>query len=109
MLPSTLLANSILTDQDLNKIVGPLIELCKAVLPTLIGVVGALGAIWCVILGVKYARAEEPQEHEKAKNSLKNAIIGFLLIFVLIVALNLALDFFKDWWKIYLDNAGISY
>ncbi len=100
------LANSI-TKQDLKPIVDPLLELSGAILPVLIGVVGSLGAIWCVILGVKYARAEEPQEHEKAKNSLKNAIIGFLLIFVLVVALNIALDFFNNWWVTYLENSGL--
>ena len=51
-------------------------------------VVIALAAVYCIILGAKFAKAEEPQEREKAKAALKNAIIGFVLIFVLLVLLN---------------------
>ena len=57
----------------------------------------AVGTIYCVLLGVKYARAEEPQEREKAKQHLKNAIIGFVLIFVLIVALRRATPILQTW------------
>ena len=58
---------------------------------------GALGALYCVVLGVKYAKAEEPQEREKAQGALKNAVIGFILIFVLILALNLLLPIMINW------------
>ncbi len=50
-----------------------------------------------MVLGIKFAKAEEPQEHEKAKKSLKNAIIGFVLIFVLILVLNLLMPVMIDW------------
>lgn len=40
----------------------------------------AIGAVYCILLGVKFAKAEEPQEHEKAKNHMKNAIIGYGLL-----------------------------
>ena len=50
-----------------------------------------------VFLGVKYSRAEEPQEREKAKSHLKAAIIGFVLVFVLIVALRIATPLMTDW------------
>ena len=60
-------------------------------------IVAALGVIYCIILGAKLAKAEEPQDREKAKSSLKNAIIGFVLIFVLIAALNLMLDPLTEW------------
>ena len=48
-------------------------------------------------LGAKLAKAEEPQDREKAKNSLKNAIIGFVLIFVLIVVLKLGMGAMQSW------------
>ena len=63
----------------------------------LLAIVGAAGALYCVVLGVKYAKAEEPQEREKAKGALKNAIIGFVLIFVLILALNLLMPIMINW------------
>ncbi len=67
--------------------VQPVVSLINNMLSPLLALVGAVGAIYCVILGVKYARAEEPQDREKAKGALKNAIIGFLLIFILLVVL----------------------
>ena len=60
-------------------------------------IVVALGSLYCIILGVKFAKAEEPQEHEKAKNHLKNAIIGFVLIFILVAALKLSVDPLTAW------------
>lgn len=95
-----ILADSI-KESDLNKIVQPLLDVLGVLVPVLLGVVGALGAVWVIILGVKYAKAEEPQEHEKARNSLKNAIIGFVLIFVLLVAVQVGLVIFKNWYANY--------
>lgn len=89
------------TEKDLNQIVKPLLDVLGVVVPVLLGVVGALGAIWVIFLGVKYAKAEDPQEHEKAKNSLKNAIIGFVLIFVLLIALQVGVSVFTSWYKNY--------
>lgn len=90
-----------MSEKDLNKIVKPLIEVLNVLVPVLLGVVGAIGAVWVIFLGVKYAKAEEPQEHEKARNSLKNAIIGFVLIFVLLVAVQVGLVIFKNWYANY--------
>ena len=72
----------------LNQLLGPLL-----------GLVAAVGTLYCVLLGVKFAKAEEPQEREKAKGHLKNAIIGFVLIFVLIVALRIGTNVMIDWVK----------
>ena len=63
----------------------------------LLAIVVAVGSLYCILLGVKFAKAEEPQEREKAKSHLKNAIIGFILIFVLIVVLNLLTPVMKNW------------
>ena len=60
-------------------------------------IVGAAGALYCVVLGVKFAKAEEPQDREKAKGVLKIAIIGFVLIFVLILALKLLMPIMVNW------------
>lgn len=72
---------------DAGKITAPIIELIKSLAGPAIGLVAAIGILYCILLGVKLAKAEEPQDREKAKGALKNAIIGFLLIFVLIVVL----------------------
>ena len=80
-----------------ESVYAPIVSLLNSLLGPLLAVVGAIGALYCVLLGVKYAKAEEPQDREKAKAHLKNAIIGFVLIFVLILALNLLLPIMKRW------------
>ena len=86
----------------LEDVTRPIEDLLNNVLNVLIPLVAAVGAIFCISLGLKYSKAEEPQEREKAKQHLKSAIIGFALIFVLIVALRIATPFFTDWMN---DNA----
>ncbi len=90
-----------ISQNDLSKVVSPVIQVCNVLVPVLLSVVGAVGAIWCIYLGVKYARAEDQQEHDKMKKSLKNSIIGFVLIFVLLIMLQIGLVVFTDWWANY--------
>ncbi len=78
-------------------VANPVIELINNLLPAVLGIVGAAGTVFCVVLGVKFAKAEEPQDREKAKQHLKNAIIGFVLIFVLILALNILTPRLIEW------------
>ena len=80
-----------------DAVVNPVISLLNSLLGPILGLVGAVGTLYCVLLGVKFAKAEEPQEREKAKAHLKNAIIVFVLIFVLIVALKLGMKAMIDW------------
>jgi pheromone shutdown protein TraB len=86
---------------DLNSIVQPVLDICKTLVPIMLAVVGAVGGLWCILLGVKYAKAEDPQEHEKAKKGLVNAIVGFVLIFVLLIMLNIGTQVLTDWWSGY--------
>ena len=86
---------------DLNSIIQPVLELCQTLVPILLAVVSAVGALWCILLGVKYAKADDPQEHEKAKKGLINAIVGFVLIFVLLIMLKIGTEVFTDWWANY--------
>lgn len=81
----------------------PIVALLNSLLTPLMAVVVAVGALYCVLLGVKYAQAEEPQQREKAKTHLKNAVIGFVLIFVLIFALNKLTPIMEGWVN---SNAG---
>ena len=90
-----------ITSAEMTKIINPILEVCKILVPALLAVVGAVGAIFCILLGVKYARASEPQEHENAKKSLQHAIVGFVLIFVLLIMLQVGISIFTDWWQGY--------
>jgi len=82
---------------DFDEVTAPIIGLLESVFTAAIPIVGAIGAIFCIFLGLKLAKADEPQEREKAKGALKNAIIGFVLIFVLVVALRIGLPIMRDW------------
>lgn len=88
---------TLLTSNPFQAMSDPIVDLFESALTPALALVGALGAIYCIILGAKLAKAEEPQDREKAKNSLKNAIIGFVLIFVLIVALKVGLPAMSAW------------
>ena len=82
---------------DLEKVVAPVTELLNTIFTVAIPLVGAIGAIFCIFLGLKLAKAEEQQDRDKAKHALKNAIIGFVLIFVLVVALRIGLPIMTSW------------
>jgi Na+-driven multidrug efflux pump len=82
---------------NLDSAVKPIVALINSMMGPALALVGAIGSLYCVMLGVKFAKAEEPQEREKAKSHLKNAIIGFVLIFVLILALNLSMEPLINW------------
>ena len=84
-------------ENDFSAVVKPVVDLLNSLMTPLLAIVGALGALYCVLLGVKFAKAEEPQDREKAKTHLKNAIIGFVLIFVLILALDLLMPVMIEW------------
>lgn len=87
---------------DLTKVTSPIISLLNTIFSAAIPVVLAVGGIYCIVLGVKLAKAEEQQDREKAKSQLKNAIIGFVLIFVLVVVLNVATPIMGDWMKSFM-------
>lgn len=97
MLNAILIAASDVPAPDFTGAATPVVALINSILTPLIMVVGAVGAIWCVLLGVKLAKADEPQEREKAKMALKNAIIGYLLIFILIVVLRTTIGPLASW------------
>lgn len=97
--------NFVLLETDFSGVTAPIVDLINSLLGPALVIVGALGMLYCIILGVKFAKAEDPQEHEKAKTHLKNAIIGYVLIFVLMVALKIGTGVMVDWVK---ANADIN-
>lgn len=103
LLPLLLTTTAFAADYD--SVVRPIISLLNNLVGPLLGVVGAVGTLYCVMLGVKFAKAEEPQDREKAKTHLKNAIIGFALIFILIVVLKIGMSVMIDWVK---DSTGTT-
>ena len=88
-------------DGEIKSIIQPVLDLCNSLVPIMLLIVGAVGALWCILLGVKYAKADDPQEHEKAKKGLVNAIVGFVLIFILLIMLNIGTNVLTEWWDGY--------
>ena len=97
MVATTLSSTAYAKGANLEGVAAPIVALVNSVLGPALAVVTAIGTLYCVLLGVKFAKAEEPQDREKAKTHLKNAIVGFVLIFILILALNLAKDPLINW------------
>ena len=84
---------------DLTAVVNPVVGLINSLINPLLLLVGAGGGVYAIILGVKYATAEEPQEREKRKQAIKTFLIGYVLIFVLMVVLKLSMNPLQQWMK----------
>lgn len=82
---------------DFTPVLAPVLEIINAILWPAIGLIGAIGTIYCIILGVRLAKADEAGSREKAKKDLIGAIIGFVVIFVLIVGLKILMPILQDW------------
>lgn len=97
-------ANETTTAPEWSNVTKPIMDLINSLLTPALLLTGSIGAIYCVIVGVKFAKADEQQEREKAKAGLKNAGIGFGLIFVLIAALKLGMQPLIDWVQSFNSN-----
>lgn len=89
--------NNMLLSVDFSPVIAPILEVLNAILWPAIALVGAIGTIYCIVLGVKLAKSDEQNSREKAKKDLVGAIVGFVAIFVLIVSLKIALPILQDW------------
>ena len=49
----------------------------KIILPFIFTVITLVGVVYCIILGVNYAKAEKTEDREEAKKRLVGAIVGF--------------------------------
>ena len=80
----TILATFINLVADAESAMDPLYEAITTLGPYAIGVVGALGLFYAIILGVKFSKASSNDEAQAAKKQLINAIIGVVAIVVLL-------------------------
>lgn len=82
---------------DFNPVLQPVLDILNAILWPAIALIGAVGTIYCVVLGVKLAKNDEAGSREKAKKDLVGAIIGFAAIFVLILGLKILMPILQEW------------
>lgn len=58
-------------------------QVFNTVMPVLLGVVGLFGIIYCIVLGVNYAKAEDTNAREEAKKRFVGAIVGIVVAAIL--------------------------
>jgi len=75
----------------------PVIDFVNTAFAPAMAFIVSAGAIYSIILGVKIAKAEEPQEITQAKAALKNGLIGFISVFVLVMILRVGPVAFARW------------
>lgn len=75
----------------------PIIDILNFVLWPILILVGTAGMIYAVVLGVKLARAETPDQREEAKKRIINAVIALVVIIALILLLKIFIDNFPSW------------
>ncbi len=75
----------------------PIAEFLDSALVPVIIVVGALGAIWIIILGVNLARAESSDKAAEAKKRLINVIIALVAVILLVFLLAMFIGNAPDW------------
>ena len=88
---------NLLAAVNFNPVLAPVLEVINAILWPAIGLVAAIGTIYCIVLGVKFAKSDEAGSREKAKKDLIGAIFGFVIIFVLIVGLKVLMHILQEW------------
>ena len=79
--------DSSLNKPNENATTGPIYDFLDTFGPVLISLLMAVGVIYCVVLGVQYAKAEKGEERDVAKKKAVNAAISFFVIIVLVVLL----------------------
>ena len=60
------------------------LNIINIIMPVLIGVVLVFGLVYGIILGIQFAKAEDTEGRDKAKQRLINVIIGVLVAAIII-------------------------
>ena len=56
----------------------------KSILIPVLGIVGAAGVIWAIVLGINFAKADSNEKREEAKKRLISLIVGIIVVIALI-------------------------
>lgn len=88
---------NLLAALDLSEAIEPIYQVLKTVTPIMLGLVFAIATPYCIVVGVKMAKADDPQTREEAKTKLKQSLLGFGITFVLIAVIWLVQAPLKEW------------
>ena len=81
------------TPEWVQTMVAPIFDILGWLLPLIMILIGVAGVIYIIIVGVKFAKAENADEKDQAKKKLINIAIALIVI---IVALILVFVFIKN-------------
>lgn len=81
---------------DSSGTVSPIYDFLDTFGPALIGILLGVGSLYCIILGVQYAKAEKGDDRDIAKKKAVNAAISFGVIIILITILYAMRDTFVE-------------
>ena len=87
-----------------TQISNTVVETIKAVLVPILGIVGAAGVIWAIVLGINMARADSAEKREESKKRLISLIVGIVIMVALIVFFLVG---FEPLIKEFTKNAGL--
>lgn len=82
---------------DLSEAISPVYDIISTIIPIMLGLVFAIATPYCIVIGVKMAKADDPQTREESKTKLKQSLLGFGLTFVLIVVMWLIKQPLMEW------------
>lgn len=101
--PTTSGTSSTSTVTSLSDLGETLVTLIKKILGPVLAVIGVAGVVYAVVLGVRYAKAEDADARKKVQGKLIGALIGAAIIIV-----GATLCFALDWELIFEDFSDVS-
>ncbi|MBQ9437209.1 MAG: hypothetical protein IJU50_02655 [Lachnospiraceae bacterium] len=82
---------------DFSGAVSEMLRFLTSLTAPMLLLVGAAASLYCIVLGVQYARAEGPEDREKAKKRIVTMLMGYFLIFILILLMQISMPIFVAW------------
>lgn len=72
-----------------SQIIGPLVTILDSLLIPIIILIGVAGAVYAIVLGVQFAKAESADKRDEAKKRLINAVIGIVISLIVLIAMKI--------------------
>jgi len=72
-----------------KQIIEPLVTILDSLLIPVIILIGVAGAVYAIVLGVQYAKAESADKRDEAKKRLINAVIGIVIALIVLIAMKI--------------------
>lgn len=84
--------NNSYKDSQWYKIVNPVVIMLDQILIPIIIILGVAGAVYGIVLGVQWSKAETGDKKEEIKKKLINAVIGIVIALIILIGMKLFLN-----------------